>query len=65
MSQSPADAGVTADDYADIEQARRLVDQVNARLAERGASLMFAVTSHATGHQWPSGWTEIHEGGWQ
>jgi len=63
MSQPPADAGATAEDYADIEQARRLVDAVNARLAQRGAPLMFAVTTHATGHDFPAGWTEIHEGG--
>lgn len=63
MSQRPAGASPTAQDYADIEQARRLVDQVNARLAQRGASLMFAVTSHAARHDFPAGWTEIHEGG--
>lgn len=63
MSQPPADASPTAEDYADIEQARRLVDQVNTRLAQRGASVMFAVTSHAASHEFPAGWTEIHEAG--
>jgi hypothetical protein len=64
MSQPPPDSSPTAEDYADIEQARRLVDKVNTRLAERGTSLMFAVTSHpAGGHQYPAGWTEIHEAG--
>lgn len=62
MSQPPV-ASPTAEDYADIEQARRLVDAVNARLAQRGASVMFAVTSHAASHEFPPGWTEIHEGG--
>jgi hypothetical protein len=61
MSQPPAERGPTAEDYADIEQARRLVDAVNARLAQRGASLMFAVTTHAARHDFPAGWTEIHE----
>jgi hypothetical protein len=63
MSQPPPDSSPSAEDYADIEQARRLVDKVNARLAERGATLMFAVTSHAASHEFPAGWTEIHEGG--
>jgi len=38
-----ADAGVTEDDYRLIEQAHALVDQVNARLSARGASLAYAV----------------------
>jgi len=38
------DCGVTVDDYAAIQQARVLVDEVNARLAERAATVRFAVT---------------------
>jgi hypothetical protein len=45
----PADAGVTEDDYLQIQKARRLVDTVNARLAARGASLMYAVTCNPVG----------------
>ena len=44
-----ADAGVTEDDYLQIQKARRLVDTVNARLASRGATLMYAVTCNPVG----------------
>jgi len=44
-----ADAGVTEDDYRLIEKARRLVDQVNARLSARGATLAYAVTCSPVG----------------
>lgn len=57
------DAGVTAQDQADVAEARRLVDEVNARLAARGAPLVFAVTvsSAVPRNPWPAG--EIHETG--
>lgn len=46
---APADAGVTEDDYRMTEKARRLVDQVNARLSARGATLAYAVTCKPIG----------------
>jgi hypothetical protein len=36
--------GVTATDYAKVEKARRLIDEVNAALAGRDSALIFAVT---------------------
>jgi hypothetical protein len=44
-----ADAAVTEDDYRLIEKARRLVDQVNARLSARGATRAYAVTCNPVG----------------
>lgn len=44
-----ADAGVTEQDYAQIQRARRIVDKVNAGLAARGASLLFSVGMHPVG----------------
>ena len=44
-----ADHGVTPDDYRLIEKARRLVDQVNARLSARGATLAYTVTCNPFG----------------
>ncbi|HET9893690.1 MAG TPA: hypothetical protein VFQ44_01905 [Streptosporangiaceae bacterium] len=38
------EAGVEPEDYEQIQQARRLIDAVNFRLASRNASLLFAVT---------------------
>jgi len=59
-----ADAGITADDQAQIEKARRIIDAVNARLAARGAALMFCIipaVAH-TRQTWPaSSSDEIHE----
>jgi hypothetical protein len=39
-----ADAGVDKDDYALIEQARILVDTVNARLRARSSAVVYSVT---------------------
>jgi hypothetical protein len=39
-----ADAGVDPDDYALIEQARILVDTVNARLRARSSAVVYSVT---------------------
>jgi hypothetical protein len=39
-----ADAGVDPGDYALIEQAKSLVDTVNARLRTRGAMVVYSVT---------------------
>jgi hypothetical protein len=36
-----ADAGVDQDDYALIEQARSLVDTVNARLRARSSAVVY------------------------
>jgi hypothetical protein len=44
-----AAAGVTEDDDRLIEKAWRLVDQVNARLSARGATLAYAVTCNPVG----------------
>ncbi len=39
-----ADVGVQPDDFALIEQARALVDQVNARLRTRGSRMIYTIT---------------------
>jgi hypothetical protein len=39
-----ADVGVQPDDYALIEQARALVDEVNARLRRRGSRMIYTIT---------------------
>jgi hypothetical protein len=39
-----ADVGVQPDDYALIEQARALVDEVNARLRSRGSRMIYMIT---------------------
>jgi len=39
-----ADVGVEPADYALIEQARALVDEVNARLRVRGSRMIYTVT---------------------
>ena len=39
-----ADVGVEPDDYALIEQAKALVDEVNARLRARSAEMVYSVT---------------------
>jgi hypothetical protein len=39
-----ADVGVQPDDYALIEQARALVDEVNARLQRRGSRMIYTIT---------------------
>jgi hypothetical protein len=39
-----ADVGVQPDDYALIEQARALVDEVNARLHRRGSRMIYTIT---------------------
>ena len=39
-----ADVGVQPDDYALIEQARALVDEVNARLRSRGSRMIYTIT---------------------
>lgn len=38
------DCGVTVEDYAAIQKAREIVDDVNAKLAQRAATVRFAVT---------------------
>jgi hypothetical protein len=43
-----ADLGVDAEDYARIEQARALVDDVNARLSARSSNLVYTVTLRTT-----------------
>jgi hypothetical protein len=46
---------VTAADYAPVEKARRLVDEVNAALAGSESALIFAVTMASTmpTRRWP------------
>ncbi len=39
-----ADVGVQPADYALIEQARALVDEVNARLRSRGSRMIYMIT---------------------
>jgi hypothetical protein len=39
-----ADVGVQPDDYELIEQARALVDEVNARLRTRGSRMIYMIT---------------------
>jgi hypothetical protein len=39
-----ADVGVEPADYALIEQARALVDEVNARLGTRGSRMIYLIT---------------------
>jgi hypothetical protein len=39
-----ADVGVEPADYALIEQARALVDEVNARLRTRGSRMIYLIT---------------------
>lgn len=39
-----ADVGVEAADYALIEQARELVDEVNERLRARGSRMIYMIT---------------------
>lgn len=43
-----ADHGVTPADYARIEKARRLVDEVNAAIAAAGGTVAYAVTMTTT-----------------
>jgi hypothetical protein len=38
------DCGVTIKDYTAVQKARELVDEVNARLAQRGATVRFWIT---------------------
>jgi phage-related protein len=38
-----ADVGVQPDDYELIEQARSLVDEVNARLRRRGSRMIYTI----------------------
>lgn len=51
-----ADAGVAPEDYELIQQARRRIDEVNTRLQQRGAQLVFAVTmaSAVPRSEWPA-----------
>ena len=56
-----AEVGVTPEDYGDVQRARRLVDQVNARLAARGAAVLYAITmcsAQGARTTWPSEITE-------
>ena len=39
-----ADVGVSPEDYALIERARELVDEVNARLRTRGSRMIYMIT---------------------
>jgi hypothetical protein len=39
-----ADVGVQPDDYELIEQARALIDDVNARLRTRGSRMIYMIT---------------------
>ncbi len=39
-----AEVGVEPDDFALIEQAKALVDGVNARLRARGSNMVYSVT---------------------
>ena len=39
-----ADVGVEPDDYALIEQARTLVDEVNERLRRRGSGMIYMIS---------------------
>jgi hypothetical protein len=43
------DVGVTPADYLEIEKARHIVDRVNALLAARGATVIYAVTCNPVG----------------
>ena len=44
-----AEVGVTEDDYLAVQKARRIIDAVNARLAARGATVVYAVTCNPVG----------------
>ena len=62
LTDALAAAGVSEDDYRDIERARRLIDKVNARLAARDAALTVAIMltpAHHPRPQWPT--DEIRE----
>lgn len=59
-----AESGVTEADYRLVQKARRLIDQVNAGLAARGATVLYAVTCNPVTkvHPWQSAeQAEIHE----
>lgn len=43
------EVGITPADYLEIEKARHIVDRVNALLAARGATVMYAVTCNPVG----------------
>jgi len=43
------EVGVTPADYLEIEKARHIVDRVNALLAARGATVIYAVTCNPVG----------------
>jgi hypothetical protein len=58
-----ADHGVSADDYAKIQQARYLVDQVNADVVDRGGNIAYCVSMHVVEPVRPGGRVEIREGG--
>jgi hypothetical protein len=49
-----ADVGVEPDDYALIEQAKDLVDEVNRRLRARRSEMVYSVTFCAAGPLRPS-----------
>ncbi len=52
-----AEVGVEPDDYALIEQARTLVDAVNARIRARGSIMVYSVAfcARAPVSSWPGG----------
>jgi hypothetical protein len=61
LVEALAQAGITEDDYRQIQKAQQIVDRVNARLAQRGALLMYAVmtvSAQSARTTWPS---EIRE----
>jgi hypothetical protein len=58
-----ADHGVTPDDYAKIEKARRLTDEVNAAIAAAGGTVAYAVTMVSTVPLRAEPSREITEGG--
>ena len=46
-----AEVGVAADDYALIQRAKDLVDEVNVRLRERGSNMVYFVMFCSTPNQ--------------
>jgi hypothetical protein len=57
-----ADVGVEPDDYALIEQAKALVDDVNARLRARGSAMVYSVTFCAARPRRPESDATTHAG---
>lgn len=59
-----AELGVTEQDYADIERAERIVEEVNRRLWARRAKTRYALLSHGAqpNHLW-SDWDRGEETG--